>query len=162
MKFISIVKQLDDVVLLKPRENKDIEDGEYIVSLEKIGKKRTNKQNAFLWILINAIAKKLNSTPTIKNINEIYCSLLEKSGAKYEIIYVSHDTLMSLIENEIIKNVKVIKQEVVKHKVYDVAKVFYGSSKMDIFEMTHLLNTTLKYAQELGIETETWREFINE
>lgn len=38
--------------------------------------------------------------------------------------------------------------------------LFYGSSKMDTKEMSDLIDTTLRYASELGIYTPYWEELL--
>ena len=82
------------------------------------------------------------------------------SGAKYEVILVKHEALSSLMKADCIRHVKIVKQTVSKHELWDTAMVFYGSSGMDTREMGDLIDTTLNYAAEIGIYTPYWEALL--
>ena len=123
-------------------------------------KKRSLEQNRMFWALLGEIAKKEDGN--LRNIDELYTHLLMMAGAKYEVLNIKHDALQGL--KSLIPHVKVVKQNIVNHVVWDVVYVFYGSSKFDTAEMSNLIDTTLNYASEVGVENVTnyWEELLND
>ena len=62
------------------------------------------------------------------------------------------------------RHVKVIKQQTINHEVYDTIWAFYGSSTFDTKEMSDLIETTLKYAEEVGVPdvNSYWKGLLND
>lgn len=160
MKLIAETKSMNDVLILQSKTPFVLEDGLYDVEIKPISKKRTNRQNSYFWALLGEISKKENGD--LKDVETLYVRLLMMSGAKYEVIYAQHDALESLRDFDVVRHVQIVKQEVVKNKVYDTAYVFYGSSKMSTKEFGDLLDTTLNYAAEMGIYTPYWEELLKQ
>ena len=160
IRAIAEVKVLANTIVAVPKSPIDLEDGEYEVTVKQIPRKRTLRQNAYLWALLGEIAKKEDGD--LRDVERLYTMLLSRSGAKYEAVYLPHQGLMSLLEHKVIRHVQIMKQTVVRGVVYDTAYLFYGSSKMDTKEMANLIDVTLNYAAELGIYTPYWEHILKE
>ncbi len=141
---------------------KDIEDGKYTVELKKYRKGRSLNQNAYFWKLVSEIAIKENGD--LRDVDNLYSNLLKMSGAKYEVMYLKEDALESLKKNEVIKHCLVVKRQVINNQAMVTALIFYGSSKFDTKEMSNLIDTTLKYASEIGVEhvDDYWKGLLND
>lgn len=148
MKIIVEAKFIDNQVMLKAPYPLDMNDGEYVVSIEPKKRNRTIDQNKYFWALLGEIAKKENGD--LKEIDNLYTHLLQMTGAKYETLIIKHEALERF--KSLVRHVKVIKQQVINHEVYDTIYAFYGSSTFNTSEMTQLIETTLNYAYEVGVE----------
>lgn len=118
---------------------------EYVCDIAEAKSKRSIEQNKMLWELIGKIAYKTNNDDM-----DVYCSLLEKANAKYEYILTATD-----IEDELKKSfrgVRFIRKQEVNGKECYVYKVYIGSSKMNIQEMTNLIDMAMSVATEYGID----------
>ena len=107
---------------------------------------RSLQQNKMLWELINKIAKIQGQDDM-----EVYCELLERADAKSDYILARPETEEGLRKN--FRGVKFIRQQIVNETIFNVYKVYIGSSKMTTKEMTELLEITLKMCSELRIPT---------
>ena len=112
-------------------------------------KKRSSDQNRYFWALLKEISKKEDGD--LRDIENLYTQLLQMSGAKYETIIIKDEALGRF--KGLVKHVKVIRQEVINHELFDIVYAFYGSSTFDSVEMTSLIDTTLHYASEVGVES---------
>ena len=154
MKTIAESKFIGNQAMLNAPVPFNLEDGEYLVSIEPKKKKRSLDQNRYFWALLGEISKKENGN--LRNIDTLYLHLLEMSGAKYEVLIIKHEALERF--TSMVKHVKVVKQQVVNHEIYDTVYVFYGSSTFSTTEMMQLLDTTIDYAYEVGVENpEYWK-----
>ena len=140
----------------------NVEDGKYTVELKKYRKGRSLNQNAYFWKLVSEIAVKEDGD--LRDIDNLYSNLLKMSGAKYEVMYLKEDALESLKRNEVIKHCLVVKRQVINNQAMVTALIFYGSSKFDTKEMSNLIDTTLKYASEVGVEhvDDYWKGLLND
>lgn len=159
IRAIANLKILAQTVLLELQEPiSGLTDGVYDVSIRPIPKKRTLRQNRYLWALIGEICKKENGD--LRDREALYVNLLKMSGAKYEVMYIAHDAIEELKRCEVLRDVVTVKQTVVQNRVMDTVYVFYGSSKMSTSEMADLIDTTLGYAEEVGIYTPYWEKLL--
>ena len=78
---------------------------------------------------------------------------LERAGAKFEYIAVLPEAERLLKES--FRAVKLMNQFEHNNRLFNQYKVYYGSSKMNIKEMTLLLETVLDMASEVGIYATT-------
>ena len=148
MRTIAETKFIGNQALISAPVPFNLEDGEYMVSIEAKKKKRTLDQNKYFWAILGEISKKENGD--LQNVDALYTHLLEMAGAKYETLIIKHEALERF--KELVRHVKVIKQQIVNHELYDTVYAFYGSSTFDTKEMTQLIDTTLNYAYEVGVE----------
>lgn len=135
-----------------------LEQKQYALELNEIKNARTLQQNKYLWALIHEIAEKENGH--LKNEMETYCALLELANAKYEYIRVlSHavETLKATVGIRALQIVRVVEEN---GKEFSDCKVYIGSSKFNTKEMAQLIDTTIDYAERIGIETQFYREVL--
>ena len=154
MKTIATTKFIGNQAMLNAPVPFNLEDGEYLISIEPKRRKRSLDQNRFFWALLGEISKKENGN--LRDVDTLYLHLLEMAGAKYETLIIKHDALERF--KSLVRHVKVVKQQIVNHEVYDTVYAFYGSSTMNTQEMTQLIDTTIDYAYEVGVENpEYWK-----
>ena len=127
----------------------DIEPGkEYVIDVREAKSKRTIQQNKYMWALIHQIA---NHENVRQPESEVYSLILEDANAKYIYLLGTPEA-----ENELRKNfraVRIVRPTTEKGKEYYVYKCFIGTSKMNTAEMNEVLDITIAWADELGIET---------
>lgn len=137
-----------------------LKSGDYEISITKKSKKRTNAQNRYLWELIGQISMKENGS-TADDFN-IYCQLIEESGAKCEYFIVPAEDAVIVRLKKVYRAVKILENRMYNGKAVWVVKCYYGSSKLDTKEMALLIDKTIERAEMDGIDTEPWRERLYE
>lgn len=163
MKVIGEVRSLGSSIMIQADNLMDsIDDGKYTIEFRKYRKGRSLDQNAYFWKLVAEIAKKEDGD--LKNKDDLYSHLLMMSGAKYEVVYLEEEALESLKRFEVIRHCKIVKRQVIGNKAMVMAFLFYGSSKFDTKEMSDLIDTTLRYAAEVGVDNvdSYWKELLND
>lgn len=149
MKTIALIKFIDNQALVSAPAAFNLDDGEYMVSIEQKRNKRSLDQNRYFWALLGEITKKENGD--LKEINNLYVHLLKMAGAKYEVCMIKHEALERF--KSLYRDVMVVKQTTINNELYDLLYAFYGSSKFDSKEMTTLIDVTLNYAYEVGVDS---------
>lgn len=160
MRTIAETKFIGNQALISAPVPFNLDDGEYMVSIEPKRKKRSLDQNRYFWALLGEISKKENGD--LREVENLYTHLLQMSGAKYETLIIKHEALERF--KGLVRHVKVIKQQVINHELYDTIYAFYGSSTFDTSEMAQLIDKTLDYAYEVGVNDvhNYWRELLND
>lgn len=128
----------------------------YSIEVKEVKKKRSINQNRYMWSLINQIDIAINGKPC--DDWEIYIMALERAGAKCDYIAALPETEEALKQN--FRAIKFIKKVDLNGKEGNMYKVYIGSSKMDTKEMNLLIDTILDIAEEVGIETDYWKEVL--
>lgn len=118
----------------------------YSIEIKEAKTMRSLQQNKMLWKLIHKIAKTQNQDDM-----EVYCTLLERADALSDYILAKPEAEDSL--RKIFRGVKFIRQQEVETTLFNVYKVYIGSSKMSTKEMKELLDITIQLCSELGIST---------
>lgn len=118
----------------------------YSCEIKEPKSKRSIQQNKMLWELIHKIAKEKGQDDM-----EVYCTLLERADAKSDYILARPETEDGL--RKTFRGVKFIRQQEVSNTIFNIYKVYLGSSKMTIKEMTELLEITIQLCSELQIPT---------
>lgn len=118
----------------------------YSCEVKEPKSKRSLQQNKMLWELIHLIAKK-----QYQDDMEVYCTLLERADAKSDYILARPETEEGL--RKTFRGVKFIRQQQVGNTLFNIYKVYLGSSKMTTKEMTELLEITIQLCSELQIPT---------
>lgn len=136
----------------------ELDQKEYTIELSELKNKRTSQQNKYLWALIHEIAEKENGH--LKDELETYCALLERANAKYEYIRVLDSAVETLRSTVGIRALHVVRRVQENEKVFADCKVYIGSSKFNTKEMNVLIDTTIDYAEQLGIQTEFYKEML--
>lgn len=160
MRTIAETKFIGNQALVSAPVPFNLDDGEYLVSIEPKKKKRSLDQNRYFWKLVGEIAKKENGD--LSDVDTLYTNLLQMAGAKYESLIIKHEALERF--KSLVRHVKIIKQQVINHELYDTVWAFYGSSQFDMSEMAQLIDTTLKYAEEAGVPdvNSYWKGLLND
>lgn len=128
----------------------------YSVEIKEIKSKRSLEQNRYLWALLHEIDIAMNGKPTDEM--EIYVMCLERANAKYDYIGCLPEAEDTLRQN--FRAIKFIKKIDLNGKEGNMYKVFIGSSKMNVQEMSQLIDTVLDVAFECGIETNYWKDVL--
>ena len=129
---------------------------DYSVEIKQIKSRRSLEQNRLLWKLIRLIDEKENGQPSEAGSQSIYITLLEMAEAKVDFIAAVPEAEPMLRDS--FRAVKFVQQFRHGGRPMNLYKVVSGSSKMNTKEMTALIDTALRYAENAGVETEYWRE----
>lgn len=161
MKLIADIKTIGNTFIAKTNNPINLEDGEYALEIKKIRKARSLSQNAYFWALLGEICKLEDGD--LRDEDTLYSNLLSMAGAKYETIYIKEEALKELKECEIIRHFRVVDRAVVKHQVFATVQIFYGSSQFDTKQMSDLIDTTLRYAEQVGVPNVAnyWKGVLN-
>ena len=120
---------------------------EYFIEIKEVTPLRTKSQNAFMWQLIYKIA---NHEDMDRNEMEVYALALEQANAKY--IFVD---AVKEAEKELYKNFRAVRplcpievngKELIRYKC------FIGSSRLNVKEMSRVIDYLIFWASSLGIE----------
>lgn len=122
-------------------------DKKYTCEIKEPKQKRSLDQNRLLWRLVHKIAK-----ATDHDDMEVYCTALERADALSDYVITATDMEMSLRKS--FRGVRFVRMQEVNGKECFVYKVYLGSSKMSVQEMTELLNIVFQICEELHIPTE--------
>lgn len=123
---------------------------EYKLQIKEINSKRTLQQNNFMWKCLELISQKENAGRTDSDyVLDLYCKMLEKSGAKYEYMMALPETKDELLK--VFRAIKIVEYRDYNGKQMAVMKCFYGSSKMNTKEFSNLMETILDYAADIGL-----------
>lgn len=140
--------QLATIEELKPQE--------YAIEVKKPYKKRSLNQNSYLWALINEIC--MEEDGDISGANDKYIQLLQMAGAKSVILEMPKDAVSDF--EKVFRTIKVLDERQDGETIKATVQAFYGSSTFDTKEMTQLVDTTIRYASEIGIETDYWESLL--
>lgn len=161
MKDICKAKVLkNNVLALKMTRPFQIDESKkYEVNIQEYRSKRSLEQNAYMWLLISEIDKKLNGERPSEPI-DVYIQCLQRANAKYDFIYILHEAVNELKKKframEYIGNVEV------NGVMLENWKIYYGSSTMNTKEMSNLIDCVLDYANEVGVDDidNYWKEIL--
>lgn len=137
--------------------------GEVEIVIRKPTKKRSLNQNNLLWELIGQIDIAENGNRA--NDVEIYCNLLRSVGARVEVIAIEEDAADEFIRmsRDLFREVVIVRKwQNSKGVPWVQLNCYYGSSKMSTQEMNLVIDKAIEYANELGIDTEYWRDQLRE
>lgn len=123
----------------------------YRISLTEIRSKKTLQQSHYLWSLLHDISVARNGElATSESDWEVYIEALERAQAKFEYVACLPEAY-ELLKGQF-RATKIMNEFEHNGKTFIQAKVFYGSSKMDVKEMAKLLDTVIMMAQDEGVE----------
>ena len=121
------------------------QDDEKIFEIKEYKAKRTLTQNAYFWVLVNAIAEKLNYSK-----EKVHFQMLRDYG-RSEVVSIRSDIDISTF----FKYYLDIGRGKINNVNFTHYRIFTGSSDMNTAEMAALLDGTVQEAQQLGIPTLT-------
>lgn len=132
------------------------DDIELSVQVKEYRKKRSLSQNAYMWVLLDEIAKAVNRSK-----EDVYRELVKDYGV-FEIIPLKDEAVKRFNHNWAKNGLGWFTDVLGKSKLkgYTNLIVYYGSSTYDTKEMTRLLDAVINECQELGIQTMTLSEIM--
>ncbi len=123
----------------------------YRLNFSEIKSKKTLQQSHYLWSLLHDISVARNGElATSESDWEVYIEALERAQAKFEYVACLPEAY-ELLKGQF-RATKIMNEFEHNGKTFIQAKVFYGSSKMDVKEMAKLLDTVIMMAQDEGVE----------
>ncbi len=129
-------------------------DKEYVISVEKVKKRRSLNANAYFWVLCDKMAEATNVSKT-----DIYLSYVKNIGGNNETVCVVEKAVDKLKQgwehNGLGWAVDVIDSKI---KGCKNVILYYGSSTYDTKQMSRLINFAVQDCKALGIETMTPQE----
>lgn len=129
------------------------QDVDYTLEIKKVKSKRSLEQNALLWKLLHMLEIKSREEAM-----DWYIKALIETGAKCTYIAAPQGSEKQLmLAYRAVQQVctrLIVNPETKKETEGIMYRCFIGSSKMSVEEMTNLIETVLRYCQELGIQTE--------
>lgn len=114
-------------------------------SLFKPPKKRSLNANAYLWVLCEQIASKLNTDK-----DSIYKIMLERYGGFYTISLKSEFVNVAMQD---IPYYKVLGTSILNDTEFTHLQIYAGSHTYDTMQMKRLLDGVIQEAKDLGIDT---------
>lgn len=153
MKITGRVRSSGHTLVINTDEPIDLKSGQYQIEIREQNQ-RTLQQNKLLWELISLIC--MYQDGNLEDKDKVYCTLLKSAGAKYDVFYMKQEALNEFKKR--FRATQVLKEEMVKGVPYVTVVAFYGSSQFNKKEMNQLIDETLKYASNVGISANYWRE----
>lgn len=119
--------------------------------IKKHRKKRSLDANAYMWVLLQKIAEKINSTK-----EEVYLNIIRQVG-QFEMLPVADDKVEYWINAWNSRGLGWHSERLRGSKFdgYTTTINYYGSSVYNTEEMSIVINSVVDEAKELGIETMT-------
>ena len=105
--------------------------------------KRSLNANAYYWVLVNKMANALNQSKEF-----VHLSMLKQYGVTYSMLVPENFPISQYVKYYELDGVR--QNNGKKFKCY---KVYMGSSEMNTYEMSKLIDGTVYEAQSMGIET---------
>ncbi len=122
---------------------------QYELKVVKKRNKRSLDANAYMWVLCDKLAKKLNSTA-----DEIYKIMINRYGTS-EIVPIKKEAVEPFAvkwQAQGLGNMCINLGDCKRTKGYQNLKIFFGSSKYNTKEMSNLIDGIVSEAKEQGIE----------
>lgn len=132
----------------------DVVGDDLTVKVAPLEKTRTINQNAKLWALIGDIDQSMNGRRSKSGEEAIYMNLIEMANIKTIILGVHVEALNDLQKRGTFRVVQVIDME----EQTAVCKCYFGSSQFTTKEMGDFIETTLDYAEQVGIDTSDYKD----
>lgn len=116
--------------------------------LKEYKEKRSLDSNAYAWVLIGKIAKKLNLSK-----EDVYKKNIKEMG-KYEILPIKNEAVQTFINAWSTKGIGWLCEILGDSKLSGYTNIiaYYGSSVYDIKEMSVFIDGVVQEAQQLDIE----------
>ena len=125
---------------------------DYYITIEKVSRKRSANQNALLWKMVGEIDKEINGRRTDEDDMEIYCQILEMASVKSYVIVCSIAAV-----DFVKKQFRAVRMLGRDGFAIDL-EVYPGTSDMNSKEMAAVIEQAMRYAEEVGINTDIYRE----
>ena len=131
------------------RQFENLKDGELLIQVKKLSKKRSLSQNSYLWVLLDEIGEKVNRSK-----EDIYKTYIKDYGV-FEILPIKNEAVESFIDKWSKNGLGWICEDLGESKLNGFTKIiaYFGTSTYSSKEMQRLLNAVVDDCQELGIST---------
>ena len=125
---------------------------EYVCTIEEKTKKRSLDANAYAWVLLGKIAKKVGIPK-----EDVYRNYIKDVGDNYEIVPIKKEAEERWVKNWQKKGIGWVCEVLGDSKLEGYVNVinYYGSSTYDTNQMSALINLIVQDCKEQGIETMT-------
>ena len=140
-----------EVEEINQEEINNIADKELKIEIKKKTKKRSLNANAYAWVLMGEIARKLQTTK-----ENIYIQMLKRYSNKCCYIIIKENALETFA-NEWRTFIDLGEVYIKGDKAHQL-QCFYGSSSFDSSEMAAFIDGIVSECKEIGIETKTPNE----
>lgn len=126
-----------------------LKDKELTVTVKEYSKRRSLSQNAYLWLLLNEIAIKVNRSK-----EDVYKSYIKDYGT-FEILPIRNDAVATFISKWGKNGLGWFVEDLGESKLNGYTKLiaYYGSSTYTSDEMRRLLDAVVADCEDLGIST---------
>lgn len=141
----------------KVANNINLPNGTYDCEIKIKDKSHTIEQIKKLWATIDDISKAQYGNTSMSE--EIYFQILSISGVETTKFAIREEAVKDLRKK--VRTLVVIGNEVINHIPYSIVNVcFKGVSEMSKSQLSKIIETTIKYGSELGLdmgELEEWK-----
>lgn len=133
-----------------------LKDKELSVKVTSFSKKRSLSQNAYMWVLLNELATKLNCSK-----ENIYRNYIKDYGV-FEIIPIKNEAVERFKRNWSTNGIGWFVENLGESKLNGFTKLmaYYGSSTYNSKEMSRIVDAIIFDCQEQGIDTMTLSEIM--
>lgn len=148
-----------DVVLsfrIAPESRQSVDDilslnGDLSLEVKKYRKSRSLDANAYMWVLCDKIAQKVNATK-----ESVYREIIKRVGV-FSVIAAQEDKSEAVINGWEGRGIGWVAEVMDGCKIDGCARImlYYGSSTYNTEEFSRLLDEIISEAKELGIDTAT-------
>ena len=125
---------------------------EYVCTIEEKTKKRSLDANAYAWVLLGKIAKKVGVPK-----EDVYRNYIRDVGDNYEIVPIKKEAEERWVKNWQKKGIGWVCEVLGDSKLEGYVNIinYFGSSTYDTKQMSALINLIVQDCKEQGIETMT-------
>lgn len=128
-----------------------VPDGIYELSLKQRGDSKTYEQVKKLWATIDDISR--DQYGDVSQSNNIYLQILEMAGVRTDKLIIPKDAIKDLKKK--VKAISVVSEETIEGIPSAIVNVcLTGISDMSKKEVASVIEVAIKWATELGIDTE--------
>jgi len=132
----------------------NLNDGVYHIDIRPVSSARSYEQIKKLWATIDDISRE--EYGDISQSNSIYLKILQMSGIRTDRILIPEIAVDDLKKKA--KALEIVSRETINHQPYALVNVcFAGISEMTKVEVSSVIETAIRWASELGIDTELER-----
>ena len=133
-----------------------LSDKELSVVVKNYSKRRSLSQNAYLWVLLDEIGKKLD-----KSKEDVYRNYIKDFGV-FEVLPLKNEAAQTFITKWSKNGIGWFCEDLGESKLQGFTKLiaYYGSSTYTSEEMKRLIDAVITDCKELGIETMTFKDIM--
>lgn len=133
-----------------------LSDKELSVVVKNYSKRRSLSQNAYLWVLLDEIGKKLD-----KSKEDVYRNYIKDYGV-FEVLPLKNEAAQTFITKWSKNGIGWFCEDLGESKLQGFTKLiaYYGSSTYTSEEMRRLIDAVITDCKELGIETMAFKDIM--